>query len=398
MTSGAKPDPEPTTESHGRSPSGPSNPKDPQVLKIAIIGCGKIADGHVEQIRATGRGEVVAVCDREPLMAEQLAVRLGIPGQYTDAAQMLAECRPDVVHIATPPDSHRFLAELCFAAGCHVFMEKPFALTEAQSREIVVLAERAGKQVGVNYLYNYEPPGLELEQWVAGGKLGEIVHLDTSYGYNLAGDYGLAVMSDPNHWVHRLPGKLFHNVLDHVLAKVVPFLGDEIETRVLAFRRRGLTGSAIVDAMPDELRFVLRSGHVTVTGNVSAHGRPVQHQLRVIGTQESLELDYTARTLVRTARWAQPSALGRLFPAWVQAKQFAGNGWRNLGRFRRHEYHYFQCMRELLTRFYDAVEAKGPPPLPTAQILRVTRIIDQIVAGIAAQEAGQNAAPTEAHA
>ncbi|MEY2687370.1 MAG: hypothetical protein RL375_1568, partial [Pseudomonadota bacterium] len=218
------------------------------LLKVAIIGCGKIADGHVEQIRATGRGEVVAVCDREPLMAEQLAVRLGIPGQYTDAAKMLAETRPDVVHIATPPDSHLMLARLCFDAGCHVFMEKPFALTEAQSREIVDLATRAGKQVGVNYLYNYEVPGLALEPIIAKGELGEIVHLDTSYGYNLAGDYGLAVMTDPNHWVHRLPGKLFHNVLDHVLAKVVPFLGDEIETQVLAFRRRDPIGSPIVDA------------------------------------------------------------------------------------------------------------------------------------------------------
>lgn len=356
------------------------------MLKIAIVGCGKIADGHVEQIRATGRGEVVAVCDREPLMAEQLAVRMGIPGRYTDASQMLAETKPDVVHIATPPDSHRFLGQLCFEAGAHVFMEKPFALTEAQSREIVELASRYGKQVGVNYLYNYEPPGLALEQLVAKGSLGDIVHLDTSYGYNLAGDYGLAVMTDPGHWVHRLPGKLFHNVLDHVLAKVVPFLGDDIETQVVAFRRRGLTGSAIVDAMPDELRFILKSGQVTVTGNVSAHGRPVQHHLRVTGTQDAVELDYTARTLVHTARWAQPSALGRLFPAWVQAKQYAGNGWRNLGLFRRHEYHYFQCMRVLLGRFYDAVEGKGEAPITPAQILRVTRIIDQIVAGIAAQD------------
>ncbi|MBP8272735.1 MAG: Gfo/Idh/MocA family oxidoreductase, partial [Sphaerotilus sp.] len=103
------------------------------VLRVGIIGCGKIADGHVEQIRAIGRGEVVAVCDREPLMAEQLAVRLKIPGRYDDAAEMFAKERLDVVHIATPPDSHLFLAKMAFAAGCHVFMEKPFALTALQT-------------------------------------------------------------------------------------------------------------------------------------------------------------------------------------------------------------------------------------------------------------------------
>lgn len=362
------------------------------MLRIGIIGCGKIADGHVEQIRAIGRGEVVAVCDREPLMAEQLAVRLNIPGRYSDAAEMLRKERLDVVHIATPPDSHLFLAKMCFEAGCHVFMEKPFALTAVQTRDILALATQAGRKVGVNYLYNYETPGLELEELVRKQSLGEIVHLDTNYGYNLSGDYGLAVMSDPGHWVHRLPGKLFHNVLDHVLAKVVPFLGDDIDTRVLAFRRRAPTGVAIVDAMPDELRFILRSGGVTVTGNVSAHGRPVPHTLRVVGTQDSVELDYTARTLIRSSRWAAPSSFGREFIAWAQAKQLYDNAKRNIGRFRRYEFHYFQCMRVLLNRFYDSVEGKGVDPVPHDQIMRVCRVIDQIVEGVNACMA-ESAAP-----
>ncbi len=367
------------------------------MLRIGIIGCGKIADGHVEQIRATGRGEVVAVCDREPLMAEQLAVRMNVPARYEDAAEMLRRERLDVVHIATPPDSHLFLARMCFEAGCHVFMEKPFALTAPQARDILALAEAAGRKVGVNYLYNFETPGLELEELVQRKALGEIVHLDTHYGYNLSGDYGLAVMTDPGHWVHRLPGKLFHNVLDHVLAKVVPFIEDEPEVQVLAFRRREPTGVALVDGMPDELRFMLRSGKVTVCGNVSAHGRPVPHALRVVGTRDSVELDYTARTLVRSSAWSAPSSVGRVLIAWTQTRRLLANARRNVGRFRRHEFHYFQCMRVLLDRFYDAVEGRGPDPVPREQILRVCQIIDRIVDGVnASAQANHPATPQEA--
>ena len=355
------------------------------MLKIAIIGCGKIADGHVEQIRAIGRGEVVAVCDTEPLMVEQLAVRMGIPHRFTDVQEMLRVCQPDVVHIATPPESHVALAYLVLKAGCHVFVEKPFALTAAEAQIILDAARAAGKKVSVNYLYNFEPPGLELEGLLAQRALGDVVHLDTLYGYNLNGDYGLAVMSDPNHWVHRLPGKLFHNVLDHVLAKVVAHLGDDTEVKVLAFRRRPASGNTTLDALSDELRFILRSGGTTVTGLISAHGRPVAHALRVVGTKETVELDYTARTLVRSVSWSQPSSLGRLFPAFVQAKAFWRNGWRNVGLFRRHQYHYFQCMRVLLTRFYDAIENQGPDPIPPDHILRVCRVIDQLVAGMEAQ-------------
>lgn len=354
------------------------------MLRIGIVGCGKIADGHVEQVRACGRGEVVAVCDREPLMAEQLRVRLNIPNGYTDLAEMLGKERLDVVHIATPPDSHVAIGRMALAAGCHVFVEKPFALDERQAREILDGAAAANKRVCVNYLYNFETPGLELERLIDRGALGEIVHLETNYGYNLSGDYGVAVMADPAHWVHRLPGKLFHNVLDHVLAKVAAHIGDDFTTQVLAFRRRPASGNAAVDAMGDELRFMLRGETTTVTGLVSAHGRPVAHTLRVVGTRDTVELDYAARTLVRSARQSQPSAIGRLFPPWVQARQFMGNGWRNLGQFRRHDFHYFQCMRVLLNRFYDTIELGAPDPIAPTHILRVCRAIDQIVAGMEA--------------
>ena len=354
------------------------------MLRAGIVGCGKIADGHVEQIRATDRAQVVAVCDSELLMAEQLSVRLDVPGRYTDLAEMLARERLDVLHIATPPDSHVAIACAALNAGCHVFVEKPFALNEAQAKVILDTAAAAGKRASVNYLYNFETPGLMLDKLVSAGALGEIVHLETNYGYNLAGDYGMAVMADPSHWVHRLPGKLFHNVLDHVLAKVAAHIGDEFSVQVLAFRRRPATGNPAVDAMADELRFMLRSGRVTVSGLVSAHGRPVAHTLRVVGTQDTVELDYAARTLVRSARQTQPSAIGRLFPPWVQAGAFLRNGWRSLGEFRRHEAHYFQCMRVLLDRFYDAVEGGGPDPIPPAHILRVCRVIDGMVVAMKA--------------
>lgn len=347
--------------------------------RVGIVGCGKIADGHVEQIRATGRGTVVAVCDREPLMTEQLGTRFGIANRYTNMTRMLERESLDVIHIATPPDSHVSIALEAIDANCHVFIEKPFALNAIEAARILDSARTAGKRASVNYLYNFESPALLLADLFKTGELGEVVHLDTSYGYNLSGDYGLAVMADPSHWVHRLPGRLFHNVLDHVLAKVVAHLDDEITVKVLAFRRRAASGDAGVDAMPDELRFMLRSGTVTASGLVSAHGRPVAHTLRVVGDKGSVELDYANRTMVHSAWQTQPSALGRLFPPWTQARRFASNGWRNLGQFRRHQFHYFQGMRVLLNRFYDAVEDHGPDPVSHNDILKVCRVIDHIV-------------------
>jgi predicted dehydrogenase len=349
------------------------------MLRIGIVGCGKIADGHLEQIRAVGRGEVVAVCDSEPLMAEQLGVRMGVPARYTDFEEMLARERLDVVHIATPPFSHVPLASAAMEAGCHVFVEKPFAPTASEARIILDRALATGRRTSVNYLYNFEPPALELEAMIERGELGDVVHLETAYGYNLGGDYGLALMTDPKHWVHRLPGKLFHNVLDHVLAKLVAYIDDAFDVQAASFRRRPDTGIASLDEMPDELRFLIRSGSVTASGIVSAHARPVAQTLKIYGTRDSVELDYGARTFVRAAQQTQPSALGRLFPSWVQGRRYRHNFWRNVSLFRRHQFHYFQCMRVLLGRFYDAIEFDKPDPIPHPQILRVCRLIDRIV-------------------
>ena len=82
------------------------------MLKVAIIGCGKIADSHASQIQRISGCEIVAVCDREPLMAKQLSERFPVGRCYRDAASLLYEAHPDVVHITTPPEGHFSLAKL----------------------------------------------------------------------------------------------------------------------------------------------------------------------------------------------------------------------------------------------------------------------------------------------
>ena len=61
------------------------------MLNIGIVGCGKIADGHIEEIQKLGCARVLAVCDLEPMLAEQLAVRYSVPHRYADFDRMLCD-------------------------------------------------------------------------------------------------------------------------------------------------------------------------------------------------------------------------------------------------------------------------------------------------------------------
>ena len=87
------------------------------MIKAAIIGCGKIADAHASSIQRIEGCEIVGVCDREELMARQLAERFGVKAHFSDVAALLTKTRPDVVHVTTPPQSHFDIAKQCLEKG-----------------------------------------------------------------------------------------------------------------------------------------------------------------------------------------------------------------------------------------------------------------------------------------
>ena len=81
------------------------------MLKVAIVGCGKIADSHAAQIARIPGCAIVGVCDREPLMAQQLSERFPVKACYRDVTDLIEHAKPDVVHITTPPQSHYEISE-----------------------------------------------------------------------------------------------------------------------------------------------------------------------------------------------------------------------------------------------------------------------------------------------
>src|SRR5258708_7248584 len=229
-------------------------------LRVAIVGCGKIADGHVQEVRKlTDEARLVAVCDREMLLAEQLALRYGIPRHYDDFRALLEVEKPDVVHITTPPESHLPLGKPALEAGCHIYVEKPFALSRADAADLIAAAERADRRLTAGYFSYCDPPALAMRESIAAGAIGTPVHVESFYGYDLGGAFGKALLGDPTHWVHRLPGKLLQNLIDHMLNKVVEFVPDDmplVDARGSALR--SLRFGDERDALYDELRVLIQ--------------------------------------------------------------------------------------------------------------------------------------------
>ncbi|MBZ2195184.1 Gfo/Idh/MocA family protein [Occultella gossypii] len=138
----------------------------------AVIGCGDISIVHLEAISSLG-ADLVAVADTDPELARATGARLGVPA-YTDHRQLLAEVRPDVVHVCTPHDQHVSVALDAIEAGVHVITEKPLAHTIAEGERLVAAAEGAPVKVAVCLQNRYNAPNARMKELLNSGELGAV--------------------------------------------------------------------------------------------------------------------------------------------------------------------------------------------------------------------------------
>jgi predicted dehydrogenase len=350
------------------------------MLRIAIIGCGKIADQHVLALRRVTDCEVVAVCDREMLMAQQLAGRFGISKTFSDAQEMLKAISPDIVHITTPPQGHFSLARQCLESGSHVYLEKPFTVTANEAKDLIQLAEGKGLKITAGHNYQFTLEMLDMRKLVAQGFLGgKPVHVESHWSYDLSDtSYVGPILGSQTHWVRQLPGQLFHNLISHGIAKLAEFLGDEVEISAHAHQSpllQGLGGQEV----QDELRVFIRDQNgTTAFFCFSTQIKPGLNSLRICGPKNSLLVDHASGTLIRNENQSYKSYLTYFIPPLKSARQHFKNARKNVFDFLRGRLHQDSGMKELIEQFYQSVRRKSPPPIPYREIILTARIMDEI--------------------
>jgi predicted dehydrogenase len=349
------------------------------LLRIAIIGCGQFAEAHVQEIKKIKTAEVVAVCDIEKLMAEQLSERYNIPYFYDNIEELYNKVKPDVVHITTPPQSHFSLAMSALSKGCHAYIEKPFATTYHETDEIIRFAEQMGKKVTVGHSYFFDPVSLLMRKLISEGILGMPIHVESFYGYSLSGPFGSGITSNKNHWVHRLPGKLFQNNIDHLMSKILEFIPDEHpEVYARGFKTSSESFGDNRDKMFDELRIMIMGERTTGYATFSSHAKPAGHFLRLYGSKNMIYVDFVTRTITVDKGIKYPSAIGRMLPAFDMGVQYLKEGKRNIGRFLKNDFHFFAGTNKLISLFYESIIEERPVPIAYKDIRRMSEINELI--------------------
>ena len=351
------------------------------MLKVAIIGCGKIADSHASQIVRIKGCEIVGAYDREPLMAQQLAKRFPVKRAFSDLTELFDEARPDVVHITTPPQSHFDLAKTCLDRGCHVYVEKPFTVWADEARKLIAIANDKQLKVTAGHDDQFSHVSRRMRSLVRGGFLGgSPVHMESYYCYEISKTgYAGALLGDKGHWVRRLPGKLLQNIISHGIARIAEFLtGDSPEVIAYGFTSpllRGLGETEIID----ELRVIIHdAGGATAYFTFSSQMRPGLHGFRIFGPKNGLILDQDQETLIKLRGTRYKSYAEKFVPPITIAGQYLRNATTNLQTFLGNDFHMKSGMKYLIESFYRSIIDGTPEPIPYREILLTTSIMEKI--------------------
>ena len=156
--------------------------------RAAVVGCGQIGllfDEDSSQIRPAThtaalsmnpRTELVALVDDKPEKLQRAAERYpGVP-RFADCGEMLEAVRPELVAVATPPETHRKLVEQCATGGVRAIVcEKPIALDLEDARRMVDGCAAAGVLLFVNHTRRFDPLIRRAREAVAAGAIGDVL-------------------------------------------------------------------------------------------------------------------------------------------------------------------------------------------------------------------------------
>jgi predicted dehydrogenase len=139
-------------------------------VRWGLLGCGDIARKRVARaINDDPHSRLVGACRRDPSRLQAFCSAFGVERAYTRDADLLADPDLDAVYIATPVHLHLPQTLAAAAAGKHVLVEKPMALSVAECDRMIEACQRHGVLLGIAYYRRFYPVVDRIKQAVAAG-------------------------------------------------------------------------------------------------------------------------------------------------------------------------------------------------------------------------------------
>lgn len=338
-------------------------------LKVALAGTGLIA--NVKHIPAwqklAGKVQLLAVSDLNEDQARQVADKFGIAKVFTDYDRMLAEAKPDIVDICTPPKTHAMLAVKAMDAGAHVMVEKPMAMDVAECDRIIEARDRNGVSVMCCHSDLFYLAFMKARQMIEAGEIGRFsgmrIFLSTPTHY---------ITAKEDHWGNKLPGGVIGETGPHLVYMTLPFIPKINEV---------LVGAAKL--MPEFPWSPFEDYRITLVGEKAMCSITAAYtsdewlcQVEMIGSDAILRLDLETQSVIKYTREnikAKTAALSQLSEAGQLLKNTLMVG-------TRYATGHIPSSHDLMCGgFVESILNKTRSPVPAEEGRETVRVLKVIV-------------------
>ena len=168
-------------------------------LRIAVIGCGSIAHAHIKNYLQFDDVELVAAADIVPGKARTFldTYALSKAKDYTDHRVLLQECKPDAVSVCTYNRQHKVCTIDSMQAGADVLLEKPMSVTLDEAVEMVRVEKQTKRILSIGFQPRFSKNMQQIKKIVDSGVLGKIYYIQTGGGRR----HGIPLRDDGNTFI-----------------------------------------------------------------------------------------------------------------------------------------------------------------------------------------------------
>jgi predicted dehydrogenase len=155
-----------------------------KTIRSAVVGYGPACNMgklHATYMNDNPRFDLVAVCDINPVRADEAKKDFPQIDTYTSLAEMLRRDDLDLVSVVVPHNVHAKVVLQCLRAGKHAIVEKPMCLTVAEGRQMIAEAKRRGLMFTCFQNRRLDGDFLAIREVIESGLIGDVFHIET-YG------------------------------------------------------------------------------------------------------------------------------------------------------------------------------------------------------------------------
>jgi predicted dehydrogenase/nucleoside-diphosphate-sugar epimerase len=338
-------------------------------LRVAVVGAGYVATHHLAALSRLDFVEVVGLCDSNRTAADALAARFKV-GKAVASLAELAEAKPNVVYVLTPPASHAALAIQAMDMGCHVLVEKPMADSTADCEAMLAKSKATGLTLGVNHSDLFDPMLMQALETAKSGAIGEVLSVDI-----------IRNSEYPSYAGGPLPGQVkqgsypFRDLGVHGFYTIEAFLGAISQAEVHC-QSRGSDPNLGFDEWQARAQTAAGVGRLLLSWNA----RPMENRLFVRGTKGTIEVDRFTQTCRVHRVLPGPKFIGILLNAFFSAVKDSVRIPLNVLRFATGRLKPSPGIRMGAEAFARAVHRGEAPPFTAEDGLRIARLLDPLCA------------------